>query len=713
MRLLSLVALGGVLQLLDCPGPVAVYAFSYTWTINTGQQRQAQLHNRYRYDGSTTENRYATRRHKSSEKGSTTDEHDDVNGTTPKFSKLIDESTTLITPLPEYLKEQSSEPISVSPLLLQQQQQQQDNIAISTQQLLRQQQEQIELLIKTLQSQAATTPVTPITTTITNSIPPLKVMLFIDGTWLYYSIFERPKKACPISQQYDTASRPWYTTHKVDWAAIPSLVAECLTQQEQKSGWTQQPRTVSIERAFCFTSYKKDTSPTSNRVRMFEDMKDANYDVFIMDTMGPGEKCVDIQLAVEMMHYATIPDAYDVAVLISGDKDFLPALLRTRQKARNVALVSMRTACNRALYETPNALDYDVIWMEDYIDRWVVEKDENKGEGDVTEALVSSFTILKVIYDYIANSGMQKVSSRDIGRYLKSMEIGSPGKEASLLDQVKILGGGLFRFLVYHKEYFEVTRRSPKEEKAGLRNDAGDRAFGVFLNPFAGLYLAKEEKEAKLSKLETDFFESYNLDRLRDKDEEYPLSRTMLMDPKNSRGDTFKTNQGIIHSHHDVAGAVEASIGLPMDETDYSKFTIVNLKELCRERGLKVTGSKAILVERIIQDNIMKVQAQNLTPKPIRGSTINHESQIQDTPESRLFIAQINEYLTASGGEASSRDVGRYLAAAPGLRGRGTSALTELKEAFVSLRAFVDGNQAHFYRAECDLIYEFRIGIQK
>lgn len=45
-------------------------------------------------------------------------------------------------------------------------------------------------------------------------------------------------------------------------------------------------------------------------------MADANYDVHMMETVGQGEKCVDIQLAVEMLHYATVPNAYDVAILL-------------------------------------------------------------------------------------------------------------------------------------------------------------------------------------------------------------------------------------------------------------------------------------------------------------------------------------------------------------------------------------------------------------
>lgn len=49
---------------------------------------------------------------------------------------------------------------------------------------------------------------------------------------------------------------------------------------------------------------------------MYNDMREANYDIHQMETVGPGEKCVDIQLAVEMLHYATVTNAYDIAILL-------------------------------------------------------------------------------------------------------------------------------------------------------------------------------------------------------------------------------------------------------------------------------------------------------------------------------------------------------------------------------------------------------------
>ena len=80
---------------------------------------------------------------------------------------------------------------------------------------------------------------------------------------------------------------------------------------------THAPRPIEIVRVSVFTSYKKSTDPNSFRVKMYKEMADANYDIHMLESVGNGpEKCVDISLAVEMLHYATVTNAYDVAILL-------------------------------------------------------------------------------------------------------------------------------------------------------------------------------------------------------------------------------------------------------------------------------------------------------------------------------------------------------------------------------------------------------------
>lgn len=62
-----------------------------------------------------------------------------------------------------------------------------------------------------------------------------------------------------------------------------------------------------------FSSARKDTAKDSTRMQMFNAMRNhPGFELHMGTTMGVQEKCVDIALAVEMMHYATIPNSYDV-----------------------------------------------------------------------------------------------------------------------------------------------------------------------------------------------------------------------------------------------------------------------------------------------------------------------------------------------------------------------------------------------------------------
>lgn len=54
----------------------------------------------------------------------------------------------------------------------------------------------------------------------------------------------------------------------------------------------------------------------------------------------------------------------------------MPALLKTRLKGKRVAVCSMRNSCNRE-YAQPDAgiRDYDIVWMDDFIDELIVPRD--------------------------------------------------------------------------------------------------------------------------------------------------------------------------------------------------------------------------------------------------------------------------------------------------------------------------------------------------
>ena len=196
---------------------------------------------------------------------------------------------------------------------------------------------------------------------------PVKVMVFIDGTWLYYSIHGR-RPGCPVTKKYGVG---WELSHSVAFDRLAYLISHHLHTQLLERHHTN--RFVEVSRTLVFTSARKDTNPMSQRLRMFREMEACNFDVHMSVTAGQQEKCIDISLAVEMMHYASTEGAYDVAVLLSGDKDFMPALSRIRYKGKQVALCSMRNCCSRDLVDpAAHVRDFEPIWLDDYLDYLIV-----------------------------------------------------------------------------------------------------------------------------------------------------------------------------------------------------------------------------------------------------------------------------------------------------------------------------------------------------
>ena len=61
------------------------------------------------------------------------------------------------------------------------------------------------------------------------NVAPLKANLFIDGTWLYYSLNTRHPDRCPIIKKF---GKGWQNNYKVDWLALPKLI--CAQMEKQR-----------------------------------------------------------------------------------------------------------------------------------------------------------------------------------------------------------------------------------------------------------------------------------------------------------------------------------------------------------------------------------------------------------------------------------------------------------------------------------------------
>jgi uncharacterized LabA/DUF88 family protein len=247
-----------------------------------------------------------------------------------------------------------------------------------------------------------------------------RVMLFIDGTWLYYSLLRGRGKMCPVKQRYGDR---WLNDRRVDWNQVPYIVGQELTRQLTNK--KMHHCFADVTRTYVFTSTRADTTDDI-RLEMVRDWYKANFDVTHLETLGDTEKCVDISLAVEMLYMS---EAYDTAVVVTGDKDFLPALQKTRMKGKNVAICSMRNSCNAALYDPQEKCkDFDMIWLEDHLEELLVER--------YPETLADE--LLHIIRGELLGAH-GKLSSRDLGRALQTYSIGGQNMLKVLKDKYRSL----------------------------------------------------------------------------------------------------------------------------------------------------------------------------------------------------------------------------------------------------------------------------------
>jgi hypothetical protein len=443
----------------------------------------------------------------------------------------------------------------------------------------------------------------------------------------------------------------------------------------------QAQRPMEIVRASVFTSYKKTTDPKSFRVKMYNEMANANYDLHMLESVGNGpEKCVDISLAVEMLHYATVPNAYDVAILLSGDKDFIPALVRTRQKGRKVGIVAMKTGCNRALYESPHIKDFDVVWIDHFLDELLVplppDQVDRKVESVHDRGLLSAFTITKVIYDFIHKSPFENVSSRDIGRYLKGLEIKGG---TTLLDDVKLGQSGLRRFLQDRMPtVFEVTDKTGTEK---LKREMNDKSYWVSVKSGATESMLVEAKTASLTDEEKQFLTDYQTkstggDDLKEEEYFYTLESTTESAhfPKQTIEDV---SNRLLNNESGV------------NKVDLSIFTVTKLKEMCRERNLHVSGTKALLIERI--ENDVENETQHSTSFESLSNTKRENTMQNEEEQTSKYLEElVSYYITQSGGHVSSRDLGRFLSTNKAYKSDSLSALQQLKKTFGGVASFLN-----------------------
>lgn len=201
-----------------------------------------------------------------------------------------------------------------------------------------------------------------------------KIMIFIDGSWLYANQNRLAKK--------------YGGNYRLDYGKLPQILGEVISEHLGN-------KDIDIVRTYLFGSNAinydiQDEYLVQQRRDFFDILKEEYHyevEVFPIDYMEkrlkrgdrnpddefyPHEKCVDIALASSMLYFAAIPYAYDIAVIVIGDRDFMPMLQHVRRLGKRVAIVSIKQSCAFE-YSDPKDLhglkDFDIVWLEDYLDK--------------------------------------------------------------------------------------------------------------------------------------------------------------------------------------------------------------------------------------------------------------------------------------------------------------------------------------------------------
>jgi hypothetical protein len=87
---------------------------------------------------------------------------------------------------------------------------------------------------------------------------PTKVMVFVDGTWLYYQLFGRGRR-CEITRRW---GERWWESHHVDYGRLPQLISDHLSAELMRTQPYAQ-RAVEVVRMLVFSSFRDDAAPPS------------------------------------------------------------------------------------------------------------------------------------------------------------------------------------------------------------------------------------------------------------------------------------------------------------------------------------------------------------------------------------------------------------------------------------------------------------------
>jgi len=213
----------------------------------------------------------------------------------------------------------------------------------------------------------------------------VKTMIFIDGSWLYHS------------RQALFESLGEESGFEIDYKRIPDIIAHQIANLLDSE--------VDVVRTNYFGTIpvnKQGYNPTKQKAFYEFLAMQCAYDTEILEIdfrrepeAHPDDKWVNVSLAAAMIHFASMPGAYDMAVLVAGEADYIPLLRRVRSMGKRVQIVSMnnidgKNLCSASLLTTPGIQDMPPIFLDEHSQQIRLVREEqsrpckNCGRAEVT-----------------------------------------------------------------------------------------------------------------------------------------------------------------------------------------------------------------------------------------------------------------------------------------------------------------------------------------
>ena len=193
----------------------------------------------------------------------------------------------------------------------------------------------------------------------------MRVIIFIDGTWLWHNMMAMRAVQGP----------------KIDLSKLPNLlIQQVCNQLELPLEYIATILCASIP----INTHSLDARIVSKRRHFFEVLQAKcgyTVELFEIDFRGrrllkqdrefndnwePKEKCVDIATASNIFFYA---NQYDLAIVVTGDRDFLPALTKIQVLGKQIAIASFENSCSQELID----LVPEVIWIDTLLSQMILE----------------------------------------------------------------------------------------------------------------------------------------------------------------------------------------------------------------------------------------------------------------------------------------------------------------------------------------------------